>query len=221
MKILMKIGLVVFAVFALVIVGIFGWLFFYTGDLPDVGRLAQFAPDAPGVVSVPCLLKSITVVPGSQVGKELREAIQSVEPEKMRSFQVARLVLCGEWRRSNLKYALDQYRLIPRIRWHFSKDQIFTIYMNQAYFGDGMLGVEDASRHFFGKKASSLSVAQAALLAGMIRAGDALSPYRQVDRAFRRRHEVLEAMRAQGNLSADEAAKAEAEPLGVLPIPAN
>ena len=221
MKILMKIGVAVFAMFALVIVGIFGWLFLYTGDLPDVGRLAQFAPDAPAVVSVPCLLKSITVVPASQVGKELREAIQAVEPEKMRSFQVTRLVLCGEWRRSNLKYALDQYRLIPRIRWHFSKDEIFTIYMNQVYFGDDMHGVEDASRHFFGKNASSLSVAQAALLAGMIRAGDALSPYRHADRAFRRRHEVIEAMRAQGNLSAEEAAKAEAEPLGVLPIPTN
>ena len=221
MKILMKIGVAVFAMFALVIVGIFGWFFLYTGDLPDVGRLAQFAPDAPAVVSVPCLLKSITVVPASQVGKELREAIQAVEPEKMRSFQVTRLVLCGEWRRSNLKYALDQYRLIPRIRWHFSKDQIFTIYMNQVYFGDDMLGVEDASRHFFGKNASSLSVAQAALLAGMIRAGDALSPYRHADRAFRRRHEVIEAMRAQGNLSVEEAAKAEAEPLGVLPIPTN
>jgi len=221
MKILMKIGVAVFAMFALVIVGIFGWFFLYTGDLPDVGRLAQFAPDAPAVVSVPCLLKSITVVPASQVGKELREAIQAVEPEKMRSFQVTRLVLCGEWRRSNLKYALDQYRLIPRIRWHFSKDQIFTIYMNQVYFGDDMLGVEDASRHFFGKNASSLSVAQAALLAGMIRAGDALSPYRHADRAFRRRHEVIEAMRAQGNLSVEEAAKAEAEPLGVQPIPTN
>ena len=221
MKILMKIGVAVFAMFALVIVGIFGWLLLYTGDLPDVGRLAQFAPDAPAVVSVPCLLRSITVVPASQVGKELREAIQAVEPGKMRSFQVTRLVLCGEWRRSNLKYALDQYRLIPRIRWHFSKDQIFTIYMNQVYFGDDMLGVEDASRHFFGKNASSLSVAQAALLAGMIRAGDALSPYRHADRAFRRRHEVIEAMRAQGNLSVEEAAKAEAEPLGVLPIPTN
>jgi len=217
MKILMKIGVAVFAMFALVIVGIFGWLFLYTGDLPDVGRLAQFAPDAPAVVSVPCLLKSITVVPASQVGKELREAIQAVEPEKMRSFHVTRLVLCGEWRRSNLKYALDQYRLIPRIRWHFSKDQIFTIYMNQVYFGDDMHGVEDASRHFFGKNASSLSVAQAALLAGMIRAGDALSPYRHADRALRRRNEVLQAMRVQGRLSADEATKAESEPLGVLP----
>ena len=93
--------------------------------------------------------------------------------------------------------------------------------MNQVYFGDDMHGVEDASRHFFGKNASSLSVAQAALLAGMIRAGDALSPYRHADRALRRRREVIEAMRAQGKLSADEATRAEAEPLGVLPIPTN
>lgn len=137
----------------------------------------------------------------------------------MRYFQLARFVLCGEKRRSNARYALDQYRLIAHIRWQFSKDQIFTIYMNQVYFGDDMRGVEDASRHFFGKNASSLSVAQAALLAGMIRAGDALSPYKHSDRALRRRTQVIEAMRAKGLLSAAEAAKTEAEPLGVLPTP--
>lgn len=221
MKILPKIGLTVFALFALAIVGILGWFFLYAGDLPDVEQLAQFAPDAPAVVSVPCLLKSITVVPASKVGKELRDAIQAMEPEKMRSFQVASFTLCGEKRRSNWKYALDEYRLISHIRWHFSKDQIFQIYMNRVYFGDDMLGVEDASRHFFGKNASSLSIAQAALLAGMIRAGDALSPYRHADRALRRCNEVLQAMREQGRLSADEATKAESEPLGVLPIPTN
>ncbi|SRR6266404_625693 len=217
MKTLMKIGLAAFALFVLWIAGICGWLFLYTGDLPDVGRLEQLTPDAPAVVSVPCLLKPITVVPASQIGKELRDAIQAAEPERMRFLQVASFALCGEKRRGNMKYALDHYRLVPHIRWHFSKDQIFTIYMNRVYFGDDMLGVEDASRHFFGKNASSLSVAQAALLAGMIRARNALSPYRYADRALRRRNEVLQAMRVQGRLSADEATKAESEPLGVLP----
>jgi membrane carboxypeptidase/penicillin-binding protein len=219
MKTLLKIGLTVFAIFALALAGILGWFFFYTGDLPDVGQLAQFTPDSPAVVYGPCLLKSSTVVPLSQIGKELRDATGAAETEKMRYFQVARFVLCGQKRRSNLKYALDQYRLIPHVRWQFSKDQIFTIYMNEVYFGDDMLGVEDASRHFFGKEASSLSVAQAALLAGMIRAGDALSPFKHSDRALQRRSQVIEAMRLQGKLSAEEAAEAELEPLGVLSIP--
>jgi hypothetical protein len=218
MKILLKLGLAVLAMFTLTIAGILGWFFFYLDDLPELGRLAQFAPDAPTVVSDPCLLKPTTVVPASQIGKELSDAIGAAEPEGMRSLQVARLILCGEKRRSNLKYALDQYRLIPHIRWQFSKDQIFTIYMNRVYFGDDMIGVEDASRHFFGKRANSLSVAQAALLAGMIRAGDALSPHKHSERALLRRSQVIEAMRVQGKLSAEEAAKAEAEPLGVLPV---
>ena len=178
----------------------------------------RFAPEAPTVVSDPCSLKPITVVPASQIGKELRDAIGAAEPERMRTFQVVRLLLCGEKRRSNLKYALDQYRLVPHIRWHFSKDQIFTIYMNRVYFADDIHGAEDASRHFFGKRAKELSVANAALLAGMIRAPSRLSPYRNPEGALLRRNQVIEAMQAQGNLSAEEARQAEREPFGVLSI---
>jgi membrane carboxypeptidase/penicillin-binding protein len=218
MKSLLKIAFAFFVLVVVVIAGILGRLFFYQGDLPDVGLLGQFAPDAPGIVSTPCLSRPTAVVPARDIGKGLRDAIETAESERIRSFDVAQFLLCGSQRRGNLRFALDQYRLIPRIHWRFTKDQILAIYMNRAYFGDDTHGVGDASRHFFGKKPDNLSLAEAALLAGMIRAGDALSPYRHSDRALRRRNQVIEAMRAQGLITEGEASAAEVAPIDVLPL---
>lgn len=217
MKLLPKVALKVLLVFILGVVGILGWFFFYQGDLPDVGLLTQFAPEAPGVVSDVCLSKAITVVPAREVPKQMRAAIQAAEPEETRPFQVARSLVCGPKRYTNLSYALDQYRLVWRIRWRFSSDQVLTIYMNRVYFAHDTFGVADASHHFFGKQPKDLNVANAALLAGIIRSPGRFSPQKYPDVALKRRNEVIEEMRLQGAISSTEASNAEATPLGVLP----
>ncbi len=64
------------------IVGVCGWLFVYTGDLPDFDHLSQFAPTAQSLVSDPCLDGPSTVVTFDGIGKPLRDALATAEPAR-------------------------------------------------------------------------------------------------------------------------------------------
>ncbi len=80
----------------------------------------------------------------------------------------------------------------------FSKDQILEMYLNRVYFGSGSYGVEAASRRYFKKPARDVNLAQAALLAGLLKAPSRLSPARNPEAAETRAQLVLEAMREEG-----------------------
>ncbi|MDI6783319.1 MAG: PBP1A family penicillin-binding protein, partial [bacterium] len=80
----------------------------------------------------------------------------------------------------------------------YSKDQILEIYLNQIYFGHGAYGVEAASNLYFGKSATQLNLAECALLAGLIRAPEYYSPFRNLDRAKKRRKHVISRMLEEG-----------------------
>ena len=79
-----------------------------------------------------------------------------------------------------------------------SKDQILEMYLNRVYFGSGAYGVEAASRRYFGKSAREVTLAEAALLAGLLKAPSKLSPARDPKAAGDRAELVLAAMRDQG-----------------------
>ena len=76
----------------------------------------------------------------------------------------------------------------------YSKNEILEVYLNKVYFGDGLYGVEAASRGYFGKSASDLTVAEAALLAGLIQSPSSYAPTVNLTRAIARRNVVLQAM---------------------------
>ena len=80
----------------------------------------------------------------------------------------------------------------------FTKDQILEMYLNRVYFGSGSYGVEAASRRYFKKPARDVNLAQAALLAGLLKAPSRLSPARNPDASEARAQLVLEAMRDEG-----------------------
>ena len=86
----------------------------------------------------------------------------------------------------------------------YSKNEILELYLNKVYFGDGLYGVEAASRGYFGKPASDLTVAEAALLAGLIQSPSSYAPTVNLDRAVARRNVVLQAMVSTGAI--DQAA---------------
>ena len=205
------------ALVLLPIIGVCGWLFVYTGDLPDFNHLSQFAPTAQSVVSDSCLDGPLTVVTFDGIGKPLRDALATAEPARPLPAaslpdRIARTLLCDR-REGEGKRHLTEFRLSWHIRMHFSEQQLFTIYANRAYFGAGAIGVANASRQFFHKDADALSIEEAALIAGLLRAPGYFSPYKHPERALQRRNEVLEAMAAQGKLSASDAARAEATPV--------
>ena len=99
----------------------------------------------------------------------------------------------------------------------FSKDELLERYLNQVYFGSQAYGVAAAAEEFFGVGPGDLSLEQAALLAGIIRAPATLDPRTAPDRAVARRDDVLSAMAAMGSVPAADAEAAKAVPLSVVP----
>ena len=83
-----------------------------------------------------------------------------------------------------------------------SKKQILELYLNRIYLSAGVYGVETMSRNLYGKPASTLSLPEAALIAGLIRAPSALSPWGNLDAALDRSRVVLQRMREEGFISA-------------------
>src|SRR5205085_4112748 len=75
-----------------------------------------------------------------------------------------------------LRRKIKEAILAQRIERLYSKDEILEFYLNKAYFGDGLYGAEAASRGYFGKPAAQLSVAEGALLAGLVKAPSASNP---------------------------------------------
>src|SRR5689334_1634271 len=76
----------------------------------------------------------------------------------------------------------------------FSKAQILELYINRVYFGSGSYGIEQASQHYFGKSARNITVAEAAMLAGVVKSPSRLAPTRNFDGAEKRAKAVLAAM---------------------------
>ncbi len=82
----------------------------------------------------------------------------------------------------------------------FTKDQILTLYLNRVYLGAGNYGVDAAARHYFGHSARSLSVAEAAMLAGLLKAPSRYAPTNDVERARARAAQVIRNLVDAGRL---------------------
>ena len=94
-----------------------------------------------------------------------------------------------------------------------SKKQILELYLNRIYLSGGVYGVETMSQNLYGKPASKLTLPEASLIAGLIRAPSALSPWSNLDGALDRSRVVLRRMREEGFITAaQEKAAAEARP---------
>ena len=86
-----------------------------------------------------------------------------------------------------------------------SKDEILERYLSNAYFGDNAYGLRAASLHYFHRQPEKLTTAQAAMLAGLMKAPSSLAPTRHYDRAEQRMRVVLNAMAESGYITAQEA----------------
>lgn len=90
----------------------------------------------------------------------------------------------------------------------YSKDQILTMYLNNAYFGNGVWGVEDASKKYFGVSASEVSLDQAATLAGMLKGPELYNPLNSLEDSTNRRDTVLQNMLAAGYIDKNQETEA-------------
>lgn len=95
--------------------------------------------------------------------------------------------------------------LAMALEWKFSKEEILELYLNKVYFGGGAYGIDSASRKFFSHPANELSVGEAAIIAGLVKAPSRYSPTADTQAAVDRAKVVLRLMREQGYINADQA----------------
>ncbi len=119
------------------------------------------------------------------------------------SQQLARNLFLNNSR--TLSRKLREAVLAMALEWKFSKEEILELYLNKVYFGGGAYGIDSASRKFFSHPANELSVEEAAIIAGLVKAPSQYSPTADVQAAVDRAQVVLSLMQEQGYISADQA----------------
>lgn len=114
---------------------------------------------------------------------------------------------------------LLEISLAHRIEKRFSKEKIMEMYLNRVYFGGGFYGAEAAARGYFGVPASAMSAGQAAMLAGLLKSPNSLSPWTNLAAAEQNRNYVLSQMHSMGFLTKQAYQQAAADPLVVRKRP--
>ncbi|HAQ06853.1 MAG TPA: penicillin-binding protein, partial [Bacillus bacterium] len=109
------------------------------------------------------------------------------------------------------KRKLEEFFLAREIEKQYSKDEIMQMYLNRIYFGNGSWGIKRASMGYFGKEVKDLTISEAAMLAGLIKAPSALDPFKNYEKAIERRDVALLMMKTNGFITGEEYNKAIAE----------
>jgi penicillin-binding protein 1A len=114
---------------------------------------------------------------------------------------------------------LREMVLASRIERRLTKDEILELYLNRVYLGDQAYGVDAAARRFFGKSANELTLAEAAMLAGLPKAPSRSAPTENLERATARQHLVLDAMVEAGFITPEQRDEARAQRIRVVERP--
>ncbi|MCC6613248.1 MAG: transglycosylase domain-containing protein [Anaerolineae bacterium] len=135
--------------------------------------------------------------------------------------QVARNLLLDPQQRAErtLTRKLKEAILALRLQSAYSKDDVLALYLNQSYFGNLAYGIEGAARAYFGKSAPELSLAECAMLAGVLQAPSVYDPLANPDAARQRQDDVLGLMERYGTISSDQALSARNETLQFAAAP--
>ncbi|MCS7215659.1 MAG: transglycosylase domain-containing protein, partial [Thermodesulfovibrio sp.] len=112
-----------------------------------------------------------------------------------------------------LSRKIKEAYLAIKIERELSKEKILELYLNNVYFGHGAYGVEMASRIYFGKSVSNITLPEAALLAGLIKAPNAYSPYNDLVKAKQRQEIVLERMEKEELITPQERKRTSMQPI--------
>lgn len=117
----------------------------------------------------------------------------------------------------SLKRKAQELLLSVWLESRFTKDEIISLYLARVYFGSGAYGIDEAARRYFDKTPQNLTIAEAALLAGLLKAPSRLNPVSSSQRAAERATVVLNVMEAQGVITKEQRIQAVREPLRFVP----
>ena len=140
---------------------------------------------------------------GSTITQQYVKMVQIEEAKKRGDEAAVKAAQDNTYQRKirELRYAISVEKALP-------KDEILERYLNIAYFGDGAYGIEVAAQHYFGRSADKLTLAQAAMLAGLVQNPTAFNPVDEPTAALERRDVVLNRMTELGIITAAKSAKA-------------
>ena len=162
--------------------------------LPSAASLDPFVPPQPQTVPAQaCREFPARVLPTGDL-LPLEPAPSAADgPEPRYAGAIAHGLLCATPQRGMLRYHLDELLLTLKIRTRFSRQQQFTIYLNRVYCGGEIPGVAASAQRLFDHPANQLTLAQRALLMGLIRSPRQYDPRANPPRALARRNQVLTA----------------------------
>ncbi|MDD3150331.1 MAG: penicillin-binding protein 1A, partial [Candidatus Gastranaerophilales bacterium] len=127
--------------------------------------------------------------------------------------QLARILFLSSEKTYDRK--IKELIIARRLEKTLTKDEILGMYLNTVYLGEGAYGVSAASEIYFNKKVKDLTLAEAALIAGLPQAPSAYTPYRNMDLALKRRAKVLDRMVRNHAISRKEAEIAKKKPINI------
>lgn len=110
-----------------------------------------------------------------------------------------------------LNRKIKEIHLAVQLENSYTKDEILEMYLNSIYFGNSCYGIESASNYYFDKSASSLTISESALLAGIISAPSEYNPIKNMDKAIENKNLVLKAMLDEQYISEEEYINAQNE----------
>ncbi|MCS6776267.1 MAG: PBP1A family penicillin-binding protein [Chloroherpetonaceae bacterium] len=142
----------------------------------------------------------------------VREGASTLTQQLVRNLQQT-----GVTREKRLERKVREALTALRLEQIYTKDEILRFYLNHVYYGAGAYGVQAASRTYFGKSAYKLSLAEAALLAGLPQRPSEYNPYVNLRAALARRNEVLQRMHTYGYITQEQRDRAMAEKPKLMP----
>ena len=131
--------------------------------------------------------------------------------------QVARTIFLSN--RYSIRRKFREAILALALERKFTKDQILELYMNKVYYGGGAYGIDAAARKFFGHSAKQLTLGEAAVIAGLVKAPSHYSPTADAEAAIGRAGVVLQLMQETGAITAQQAAEADVTAVKLAPEP--
>jgi penicillin-binding protein 1A len=187
-----------------------------------------------------------TVISGKQIPQVLRNAVVAIEDERFYSHQgvdfesFVRALVTNINARSttegfstitmqlvgnlyldrtdmSFKRKFDEMALAWQLERRYSKNEILDLYLNSVYFGSNAYGVEAAAKTYFNKEPAALTIAEAALIAGLPQAPTGYSPRKHLDKALERRNRVISKMAELGFITQGEADAALLTPIELAP----
>lgn len=233
---LLKLGMA--ALLLWLLVALFYYLWALTFDLTTIGQMPQRSAihDRAGTLYSRTVGENRVVVPYEKVSMNFVKALVSREDSRFYEHHgidpigiaraVVRNLLLGGMKQGastitqqlarnsfplggrNFNRKFLEAAMAFRIEMELTKEKILELYMNRIYFGSGLYGVEAASQAYFGRPSSDMSLSQSALLAGLIRNPNRLSPFNNLEASLTQRNVVLGQMEEQNWITRAEHAKA-------------